>query len=240
MVEAINSGDTEVITKLANTIGEVQAKRDEAASVVALWQIDFDNKMSEFVLAATGAIDDLDLSDEAKTAAIKTVSAYADAIYEHGAAAIANAKSIANQVQAALSSTNVTVPTNTTGYAEGTDYATPGPHLVGENGPEIVEFRGGEKVYTNEETERIMARSAAVRFFSASEGATAVQDEATSKKEESRKIIRLEINGGGAIEVNGAMDEATVLEILQAHLKPVLTSIVKQEIYEEGDMSYDF
>ena len=239
MVEAINSGNTEVITNLANTIGEVQAKRDEAASVVALWQIDFDNKMSEFVLKATGAIMDLDLSDEAESAAIKTIGAYANAIEEQGAAAIANAKSIAAQVQAALSSTNVTV-TSSTGFAEGTDYATPGPHLVGENGPEIVEFRGGEKVYTNEETERILARSAAAKIISAPEGATAMQDNAITTKEENRKIIRLEINGGGAIEVNGAMDEATVLEILQAHLKPVLTSIVKQEIYEEGDMSYDY
>lgn len=32
------------------------------------------------------------------------------------------------------------------GYASGTDYATPGAHWVGENGPEIVNFRGGETV----------------------------------------------------------------------------------------------
>lgn len=240
MVDAINSGNSEAITNLANTVGEVQTKRDEAASAVAEWQIDFNGKMDEIVQKAEQTVSDMNLSDEAATAATATISAYAEAIRSQGAVAIANAKSIAAQVQSALSSANVTVTTGTTGYAEGTDYATPGPHLVGENGPEIVEFRGGEKVYTNEETERIMARSAAVRFFSAPEGAAAIQDEATSKKEESRKVIRLEINGGGAIEVNGAMDEATVLDILQTHLKPVLTSIVKQEIYEEGDLSYDF
>ena len=32
------------------------------------------------------------------------------------------------------------------GYASGTDYATPGEHWVGEFGPEIVNFRGGETV----------------------------------------------------------------------------------------------
>ena len=32
------------------------------------------------------------------------------------------------------------------GYASGTDYATPGAHWVGEEGPEIVNFKGGETV----------------------------------------------------------------------------------------------
>jgi hypothetical protein len=32
------------------------------------------------------------------------------------------------------------------GYASGTDSATPGPHVVGEDGPEVVNFRGGESV----------------------------------------------------------------------------------------------
>ena len=34
----------------------------------------------------------------------------------------------------------------TTGYASGTGYATPGAHWVGEDGPEIVNFKGGETV----------------------------------------------------------------------------------------------
>ena len=36
-----------------------------------------------------------------------------------------------------------------TGYANGTDYASPGLHMVGERGPELVRFRGGEQVFSN-------------------------------------------------------------------------------------------
>ena len=241
MVDAIESGNSEAVTKLANTVGEVQAKRDEAAGAVAEWQIDFNGKMDEIVAKAEQAVDDMNLSSEAEAAAKSTIDAYAAAILSSGGKAIANAKSIASQVQAALNSVSVNVPTTTgKGYAEGTDYATPGAHLVGERGPEIVEFRGGEKVYNNEETERIMARSAAVKFFSSPEGGTAIQENAKTDPKDNTKTIRLEINGGGAIEVNGSMDESAVVEILQANLKPVLTSIVKQEIYEEGERSYDF
>jgi hypothetical protein len=40
------------------------------------------------------------------------------------------------------------------GYASGTDSATPGIHLVGEQGPELVGFRGGEKVLRAQDTAR--------------------------------------------------------------------------------------
>jgi len=42
------------------------------------------------------------------------------------------------------------------GYASGTDYASPGVHIVGENGPEIIDFGGGEAVYNAIETERML------------------------------------------------------------------------------------
>lgn len=43
-------------------------------------------------------------------------------------------------------------PPNMRGYAAGTTSAAPGPAWVGENGPEIVNFRGGERVYTAEQS----------------------------------------------------------------------------------------
>lgn len=242
MVDAINSGDEEAVATLANTLGEVESKKEQAASAVAEWQIDFNGKMDEIVQKAEQSVKDMNLSREAAAAASNTINAYADAILAQGGKAIANAQSIANQVKSALSSANVSIP-GVSGYASGTDYATPGPHLVGENGPEIIEFRGGEKVYTNEETERIMARSAAVQYFSRPEGATAVQSNSgggDAKGGGDTKTIRLEINGAGAIEVNSDVDEETVVAIMQQNLKPVLTSIVRQEIYEEGDNSYDY
>lgn len=42
------------------------------------------------------------------------------------------------------------------GYATGTDNATAGLHLVGEAGPELVRFRGGEQVYNASETAKML------------------------------------------------------------------------------------
>lgn len=56
---------------------------------------------------------------------------------------------------------------------------------------------------------------------------------------ETVKRIILEINGSGSIDVGG-MNEESVLDILTRHAKPVLMSIIKGEIFEEGDLAYDF
>ena len=55
------------------------------------------------------------------------------------------------------------------------------------------------------------------------------------------KRILLEIAGSGAIEVGGnGTDKQTILEVLQENLKPVLMSIIQGEIYEEGELSYEY
>lgn len=48
---------------------------------------------------------------------------------------------------------------NYVGYATGTNSATSGLHLTGENGPELVNFRGGEQVKTASETRNIFQRT---------------------------------------------------------------------------------
>ncbi|MFE7797056.1 transglycosylase SLT domain-containing protein [Nocardia sp. NPDC057440] len=58
------------------------------------------------------------------------------------------------------------------GYADGTDYAKPGWNLVGENGPEMVKFRGGEEVHSFDEIiERIKSVNVEGRTQQAVQGA---------------------------------------------------------------------
>ena len=62
------------------------------------------------------------------------------------------------------------------------------------------------------------------------------------KTSEDVKRILLEIAGSGAIEIggNGGADKETILEVLYDHLKPVLMNIIQSEIYEEGELSYEY
>lgn len=72
----------------------------------------------------------------------------------------------------------------------------------------------------------------------AQQEAPAATSDAPSIGETVKRII-IEINGSGSIDVGG-MNEEPVLDILTRHAKPVLMSIIKGEIFEEGDLAYDF
>lgn len=72
----------------------------------------------------------------------------------------------------------------------------------------------------------------------AQQEAPAATSDAPSIGETVKRII-IEINGSGSIDVGG-MNEESILDILTRHAKPVLMSIIKGEIFEEGDLAYDF
>ncbi|MDE7244013.1 MAG: hypothetical protein K2O18_08565, partial [Oscillospiraceae bacterium] len=59
---------------------------------------------------------------------------------------------------------------------------------------------------------------------------------------EQAKRITLEISGGSPIEVgsNSGASKEDIVEVLVANLRPALLNLVKEEIFEEGDGSYEY
>lgn len=97
------------------------------------------------------------------------------------------------------------------------------------------------QVQTTEEAapaEEAPVNTTAPAASDAQQEAPASSSDAPSIGETVKRII-IEINGSGSIDVGG-MNEESVLDILTRHAKPVLMSIIKGEIFEEGDLAYDF
>ncbi len=247
MAEAIEAGDTEAIAALANTVGEVTAKQQEIAAATADWKTNFTAEMDAIQQEMQSTIDGMDLSAEATAAATSTINSYADSIRAGKGGAVAAAQEVAAAVSAALAAANATinVRVNTAGvsqgYASGTESAIRGVALVGEEGPELVYFNGGEQVYTADETNQILARSVdrhvTVSADDSSEVEPSEREVVYSSTEE--KKITLDINGTGELDVTGA-DEETVWEIVSPRLKDAFMGIVRAEIFEEGDRAYAF
>lgn len=86
--------------------------------------------------------------------------------------------------------------------------------------------------------EEAPVNTTALAASDAQQEAPASSSDAPSIGETVKRII-IEINGSGSIDVGG-MNEESVLDILTRHAKPVLMSIIKGEIFEEGDLAYDF
>ena len=139
MVDSINSGNTEAVAALGETIGQVQAARDEAAASVAEWQTDFEGKLSDLKSSMQEAVNDLDLSDEAKAKATATIDSYISGLSAGTGDAVAQAEELSSTVKSALEG-------NTEGI-EATVTFTPETEAVDSYTPPDVE---GTATYTPE------------------------------------------------------------------------------------------
>ena len=128
----------------------LQAEQEEAAGSVADLKTDFTAAMDELQTELAADIEAMDLGEEAIASGRATIQGYID-----------GASGMLPQVYAAYSRIGLAAQNALTlsagassipGYAVGTQSAEEGFALVGENGPELVYFNGGEQVFTAEET----------------------------------------------------------------------------------------
>jgi len=269
MVENMESGNEAAVSALADTMAAVASKREEIASSTAEWVTDFDSKMADLTTTMEETVDSLNLSGEAAAAAHSTIQAYAQAILDSKDSAVAAATQIADAVEAALAATNasitVTVGGSIPGHARGTTYAEDA-FIAGENGPELIVGHEGSTVFPSSETDRIInavnGTDGVVAVSFAEELETALARYSTYQSnspgtilaspehvqynhgkgasQDSEKTIRLEIVGNGSIGVGAGASRDEIVDLLYSNLKPVLMGIVREEIFEEGDNSYDF
>lgn len=137
------------------------------------------------------------------------------------------------------------------GYASGTTSSDEN-FIAGEEGPELVLGKPDSTVFPADETDRIInaigMSSISVGDAERNDGIFVpvgndiglIEDSGTEKDAATRKIL-LEIAGKGNIQLTGSkVDKDTLVQFLYEYLKPVLSEILTQEIYEEGDMAYEY
>ena len=251
IVYNIENGNSEAVANLANTIGEVSSKQGEIADTTAVWITDYEQKLGDYVKTAEDKIAEMDLSKDAKTSAINTVNAYASAILAQKDSVVSAANSLVSEVQAVFNNSKVTytLPEEKgdvsvygpaeRGYATGTLSAEPGIALVGEEGPELINFRGGEAVYTTDETEKILNGFAERSLYVPPAKSFSAEKFDANSETVSKKEISLDITGKGSVNIQSNMSKEQVVSILSDYIKPVLMGIVEQEIFEEGESFYE-
>lgn len=251
IVYNIENGNSEAVANLANTIGEVSSKQGEIADTTAVWITDYEQKLEDYVQTAEEKIAEMDLTDDAKTSAINTVNAYASAILAQKDSAVSAANSLVSEVQAVFNNSKVTYTLpeekgdvsvygpDERGYATGTLSAEPGIALVGEEGPELINFRGGEAVYTTDETEKILNGFAERSLYVPPAKSFSAEKFDDNSETVSKKEISLDITGKGSVNIQSNMSKEQVVSILSDYIKPVLMGIVEQEIFEEGESFYE-
>lgn len=143
--------DEQLATMVANW-KTLQQEQQNAAGSVADLKTDFTATMDELQTALAEDIEAMDLGDEAKASAQATIQGFIDGAVGMLPQVTAAYNRVAAAARAALSASGTGTTGSIPGYAVGTQSAAPGFALVGENGPELVYFNGGEQVMTTEET----------------------------------------------------------------------------------------
>lgn len=219
------------IGEFNSKFAQVERAKDVWAENVAQIETDFSDSLNEIQSDMENAIENMNMADEAAAAATATMDAYI--------AAIKSKTSEVDSAMAAVSMAN-SGTIGIAGYASGTRHAEQGLAIVGEEGPELVNFRGGEVVYTADETASML--SSAYANDSPSGFYAAPDDAGTQDTASGDKTITLRIEGGGELQVRGGsgVSKEDVLEILMGNVKEALMGILSQEIMEEGELSYEF
>lgn len=223
--------DEQLATMVANW-KTLQQEQQNAAGSVADLKTDFTATMDELQTALAEDIEAMDFGDEAKASAQATIQGFIDGAVGMLPQVTAAYNRVAAAARAALSASGTGTAGSIPGYAVGTQSAAPGFALVGENGPELVYFNGGEQVMTAEETAamresmEIQAVTFAPQLLEAlhaihGDGALSAEPGAGSGAGSVELQIVFQINGGASPETVEALREygdefaERVLEVME-------------------------
>ena len=169
IAQALRDGDIELVKNLTQEYRNLKTAQDEASNKFADVETGYSEKVLEIAESLASGIEELDIDQAAYdlgTLAIENFINGADELLpsvqeKYGLIGETAYRSLYGALFGGLYGYYPEPPRTSgrdgqTAYASGTNNAERGFALVGENGPELVYFRGGERVLTAEETREAM------------------------------------------------------------------------------------
>lgn len=223
----IAQGGADKIDALNHAFEGVDEGKQAFADTVANMETDFDAKMAEIEATLQSTVDSMNKSDEAAAAGAATAQAFADA-----AAGMNDvvAKAFSKLGKTAIA--NLYTKYGLSGYASGVTSAPPGFALVGEQGPELMYFNGGESVIDAQKTRAIMNRTS-------DEAIEPMQAYSTGDTNEAGNIYTIDFEPQYNITGSADADEIrTVLEEHDENLRQTLEDLLEDIQTDETRRKY--
>ena len=154
-IAGMASASDEDLAAMVQNYQDLQKAQEETSESIGALAADFDQQTDEIAQYVEEMVSDMNLEAEAKAAAISTLNGYIAGLREQSGPLSIAFGQIYSAARSGLSGSGA--PAIGKGYASGTDYATPGLHWVGEDGPELMAMRGGEKVIPHDDSLRLIS-----------------------------------------------------------------------------------
>lgn len=205
----------EDLRKMVENWQTVQAEQDAAASSIADLKTDFTATMDELIGELNADIQSMDLSAEAAQSGADTIQGFIDGASDMLPQVQTAFTRIGRQAMISMMSTSGYYGLTLPAYASGTEAAERGMALVGENGPELVFFNGGEQVLNARETAAMQNDMEVMAF------APQLLMALSQRSADSAISAISGMHGGGSnisvvFQIEGSADETTVA-VLQAY-----------------------
>lgn len=233
----------EYITDMNESFKKVEESKKTLEDTMVEMNTTLQSKMEELKNSVENGVENLNLSDEASDAAKKTLEAYISEIERQESAAVSAAEKVASAVAKSLSKTKV--GSSITGHADGTTYGE-NVYIAGENGPELIVGREGSEVFPASETAKILsavmnARESETDIQMAPQEITTIihENNETSTNTENRNLT-LTIKGKGALDIGQSVSRKDLMNFIQEELEGAIMNIISKEVYEEGEIAYEF
>lgn len=236
-----SDGAKKFVSEFNDAFKKTEQAKDTFSHTVAGMQTDFDKEVDKVKESLENAVNDMNMSDKSRKAALETMDAYIEAIKSKQAEAVSASEAVAYATANILNGKSQYA----TGYvpgmpsdvyekiqhnANGTDNAA-NAFIAGEEGPELVVGAGGSKVFTADETQSIFRNAAAALG--------AAQSSALPYASQERKIV-IDFGGKGSIKVDGNANVDDIVAVMYEYAKPILVSLLEEEMVEEGEESHEF
>lgn len=237
-----SASDSE-IQKVVKKYQDLDSKQSDTADKVAKTESDFVDTVNDLQSQMEKTVTkDMNLTSKAQESARSTIESYANQLRNSSASIDTAMDSVVSKIKSKLNITitpKVNVDTSKItpgkGYATGTDYAEPGLHWVGENGPEIVDFSGGEKVYTADESAELFGPVDTNKQYTYNDDTSGSKETNTNTEYvSSNKKITIELVGSGSIQATGSNTDE-IVATMQEHIRPILIDLITEETEEEGE-----
>lgn len=171
-IAGMAAASDEDLKKMVENFQKLKDQQAETSTSIAELQVDFETRMDKIQTSLEDSIVKMNMDGEARKAAEATITAYIDTIASYKGSATEAAQAVSSAVTNALGVASGSVTASTPkvmaggdyvrgfhqidGYANGTDYAEAGVKLVGENGPELAFFNGGERVVPTQQSQAML------------------------------------------------------------------------------------
>ena len=151
-IAGLASAGTTDLQSIGESYGSMIAAQDSAAASTATLETDFSAAMALMRSDLENTVAAMEQSGAATTAASGTMSAYVATIRSYYTQAYNAGAYVAQGAASGMRSVSASPNVSVRGYAVGTTSAEPGFAWVGENGPELMFFNGGEQIMTAQDS----------------------------------------------------------------------------------------